>query len=317
MCVAMFAATALVSSAAAAAIRNGVIAYSPPTDEGEPPSVMKIRPDGTGDALLLGPTARLPRGATAPVWSTDGRRLLFLSSGVLWRANADGERIRRIRLHLGRVFLYGFDWSPSGRRVVFAARGGDPSVQRPMIYTIRVNGRRRRALHRGFDPSWSGDGRHIVFTSVRSFGSYQSEDRAQISIMRSNGTRVRALTGGLHDDNPAFSPDGRRVAFVRNSAALQGEEWRIIDVDGHNDTLVRSLDGTSHVRYCPPRWTPDGRALAAIRTTDGPTDNDPSTADFVMIEPSGTNERVLFRFPLMYVARYSMCHFSWRPLVEQ
>ena len=182
-----------------------------------------------------------------------------------------------------------------------------------MIYTITVEGTHRRTVRRGWSPTWSPGGRHIAFLRVQHRGALPGRDRTRIGIMRPNGTRLRFLTPGHNDSAPAFSPDGRSVAYVRNYAGVQGEQWRIIDADGSGARLVRTLNGASNIRYCAPQWSPDGQRLATIRTVDDPTDNDPSTAQFTTVDPSGTDERVAFTFPMGNVPRYSMCDFSWRP----
>lgn len=297
---------------------SGVIAYTHGDGEEPPYSVRLIRPDGTHDVRLLHARRRWQGGSAFGTWSKDGQRLLFArlheggqAASALWTTGRRGQHFHRIPLHLGTVALFGFDWSPSGRRIVFAA---GPALRRPMIYTIGIDGRHRRALRRGWYPTWSAHGGHIAFMRRIHRDVRPGHDTAAIGIMRPDGTRLRILTDGVNDWNPAFSPDGRRVAYVRNFGGLGSAQWRIADVDGSHDTLVRSFDLDSGVQYCEPRWTPDGRRLAAIRTIDGPTDNDPSIAQFTTITPSGTDERIAFTFPLRSVARYSMCFFSWRPV---
>ncbi len=52
--------------------------------------------------------------------------------------------------------------------------------------------------------------------------------------------------------NPAWSPDGRRIAFVQ-----RGDLW-LMDADGsHRDRIVRAAD--------QPAWSPDGRRIAFVR----------------------------------------------------
>ena len=91
-----------------------------------------------------------------PRWSPGGQRLLFWRArepdGVvvdsLWHATATGKRIRRIPLGM-RVVLEGYDWAPNGRRVVFAARAASEPARDPMLYTIALDGTRRRQLRPG------------------------------------------------------------------------------------------------------------------------------------------------------------------------
>jgi hypothetical protein len=232
---------------------------------------------------------------------------------ALWHSNAAGKRITRIPLGLGRVWLAGYDWSPGGGRLVFAASRDAAPPEGPMMYTISVDGTHRRPLHRGWNPSWSDDGRYIVFTSLVYGGLRPDDDKHEISVIRPDGTGYRRLTTSSRDSSPSFSPDGSRVVFVRQPVGLAGDEWRAIDVTGHNETLLATHLWASRFRYCPPRWEPDGKRLAAVRTHSGPTGNDPSTAAFVTVTSTGTDERVAFDFPIHYVAGY-VCDFSWQPI---
>src|SRR4051794_208172 len=91
------------ASIAAAAVRNGLIAYT--VGGGEEDYVMRaIRPDGMHDRRLIAPTpygGGIYRGPSGPQWSSDGKRLLFGAHSHLddpafglKYATASGKRIR-------------------------------------------------------------------------------------------------------------------------------------------------------------------------------------------------------------------------------
>ena len=73
----------------------------------------------------------------------------------------------------------------------------------------------------------------------------------RIVLLPAGGGAVRPLTKGRLDHDPAVSPDGGRVAFVRNR-----DLW-VVGVDGHGVAAV-TTDGRFHD---DPAWTPDGREL--------------------------------------------------------
>jgi TolB protein len=69
-----------------------------------------------------------------------------------------------------------------------------------------------------------------------------------------DGSDVRRLTGSEYSDDPAFSPDGRRIAYERGYGI-----W-VMDADGGRQHEVRSGAGAEAAYY--PAWSPDGRRIA-------------------------------------------------------
>jgi uncharacterized repeat protein (TIGR01451 family) len=159
-------------------------------------------------------------------WSPDGRWLAYISDGPgggdLFVTNVDGSGRRLL------VALPGGEgvpsWSPDGRRIAFANQDG-PYRQ---LYIVDADGANLRQLTRSrainSDPDWSPDGRMLAFVS--------GEPRANVYVMRPDGTGVRRLT---HDDasaDPSWSPDGQRIAFV--SARAGGFDVYTMAADGRD-----------------------------------------------------------------------------------
>jgi hypothetical protein len=75
--------------------------------------------------------------------------------------------------------------------------------------------------------------------------------------MAADGTRQRRLTGGPADDRePAWSPDGRRIAFTRNTRARR--DVYVANHLGHHVRKLRSLPQPAST----PVWSPNGRWIA-------------------------------------------------------
>ena len=124
---------------------------------------------------------------------------------------------------------------------------------------------RRLTDHSGWDfsPSFSPDGRHIVFESYRAEHD-DNNHTADIYVMGSDGSNLTRLTDAPSDDSfPSFSPDGRHLTFVS-------------DRDGNRDIYVMGSDGSNPTRLTDapsddwrPSWSPDGRHIAFVSDRDG------------------------------------------------
>jgi dipeptidyl aminopeptidase/acylaminoacyl peptidase len=80
-----------------------------------------------------------------------------------------------------------------------------------------------------------------------------------LSLMRSDGSGVTDLDPGFagFDDNPSWSPDGKRIAFDRGTSKGSGHEIWLIDATGANLTKLTTESNDA----VDPSWAPDGTRL--------------------------------------------------------
>jgi TolB protein len=222
-----------------------------------------------------GAAQRLTRNRTFdgfPAWSP-ARDVAFVrdvgGNADVFVMSADGAKVRRLTTAPGRD-LYPA-WSPDGRLIAFASnRDGAESE----LYVMRANGKQVRRLTRtprhvdDTQPRFSRDGKRIVFASNRvSFFNYEL-----YSIRVSDGGGLKRLTfwgsgadGAPGDDlMPAYSPDGKRLAFVSDRNG--GYAVWTMRADG---TGLKQVARHAKQNHAFPRFSRDGRRIVYVTFSPG------------------------------------------------
>ena len=187
-----------------------------------------------------------------PSWSADGEKILFTRGDVMtnidiYTMDADGSNVARLTEHPERDQRGAF--SPDGKTVAFVSqRDGDVAV-----WLIDADGANPRKLVKGREPSFSPDGRRVVFTSSA------FHDNDEIYLIDLDGSNRVRLTDNRRkfDWFAAWSPRGDRLAY--NSEAFGGQELMIMRTDGKAQTRITIAEKTYEQE---PAWSPDGKALA-------------------------------------------------------
>lgn len=162
------------------------------------------------------------------------------------------------------------DWSPDGRRIVFALE--DETTSR--LFVINRKGSNMHELTSGFQgqPASTPDGHHVVFEDCEC-------PQQGIFIMRDDGTERRRLTThefeGNPDTDPNVSPDGETVTFVRHKETGVLQALFAMDRDGGN---VRKLVPYRFEIAIKHDWAPDGQRIAVTVNADYPEGRSPNVA---------------------------------------
>jgi TolB protein len=175
--------------------------------------------DGRNERRLTKRAPGLHWPASFPAWSRDGTRIAFSGTRDLYTvAVASGRLTRLTRSQQSWLGNHTAAWSPDGRTIAFS-RSTDAFNND--IFLMRADGTNLRRLTRsqGTDgrlgeelmPSWSPDGRTIVFVSNR-------DGNWELYAIGRDGRGERRLTATPRSDeqNPRWSRDGRRILFVHD-----------------------------------------------------------------------------------------------------
>ena len=223
-----------------------------------------VNADGTGEMLLT-------TGGTYPTWSPDGIELAFAGENIdsaLYRINADGSNRRRESTVEG-AHEYNpshVAWSPSRPSIAFGwtyyDRVCDPydPFECASFEDERLGIRPLGfpdpdhfvGIGAGSDPEWSPNGEEMVHVTERIRVDYYtySGTYGDIRIIGHDGGGGRTIVAGPATDvAPAWSPDGTKIVFNRQSGGSSAVGLWVVDPDGSNP--VRILATGSQ-----PDWQP-------------------------------------------------------------
>jgi len=201
---------------------------TPPTPAA-PPSrdIASIGIDGTGLRVLT-----TGGHSSSPSASPDGKHIAYNcgpdEKPQICVMNVDGSDSKRLTSDETLAF-YNPEWSPTGNSLTYYVERGDRKDQ---IWTMNTDGSGATLLTNNvghnFYPTWSADGRTILFTSNR-------DGTTGLCTMNADGSNLQRLPMGAA--SARFSPDGKKLVMIVGGRT---ETFKIVvaDADGTNARTV-------------------------------------------------------------------------------
>jgi dipeptidyl aminopeptidase/acylaminoacyl peptidase len=260
-------------------------------------TTMNIEKDDSSTRVWMAPTAGgdpIPmtaegKSASRPRWSPDGRFLAFLAAAdggktqvwTLFRQGGDSQQLTKT---LQGVSSY--EWSPDGKRMVLVLQ--DP---RPEELEKKKDGEKKSKT----TPPWVITRRQFKTDYV----GYLDSRRTHLFVLDVAAKTTSQITSGDYDDSsPAWSPDGRLIAFVSNRTAdpdgnYNTDVWVVAaDNPDRGETLIQVTNSLGPDES--PAWSPDGELIVHRSATD--TDAVVYATFHLAVTPSaGGSSRVLTR----------------------
>jgi Tol biopolymer transport system component len=288
---------------AAGALVACVALVGPAETSATAPSVAAVVFERGGElfsvSLSGGTATRLTRTRTdmyEPAISPDHRRVAFTLP------RSEGIATMRIDGSDRRVVTRGPDadpaWSPDGRMIYFARTTGTWRVKScESIFAVPARGGDARRITRGhrgghYDPAPSPDGKAIAVSHWNACEGGTSSPH--LRVFTPSGRPTHALARLPHNgfgeyrferSCPAWSPDGKRLAFLSNS------DLAVVNRDGSR--YRRLIRGGGFLYYRVPAWAPNGAWIAWVRPTPAGK-RGRSRWEVVVVRPNGSGLRRLF-----------------------
>ena len=221
-------------------------------------TIQAVNAEGKSRTLVTAPTgARL----NSPSWSGDGKLAWIQFAGAKSLLMVDGKQSAAFN----DVFPFPVNWLPGGR-LLYTGNGkihitsldsGDTSE---VAFEARITLNRPAYTRKHFDleskgdktvkgivsPTLSPDGQRVVFEALN-----------QLWLMEIGGKPVALTNDKFYKEDPAWSPDGRSIAYSSDKAGTP--DLYILDLATKSEKRVTSFEDSAEVSGA---WSPDGKSLA-------------------------------------------------------
>ena len=253
-----------------------------------------VVPTAGGEAI---PMTTKGVNSSRPRWSPDGKFLAFLSargSGdkdgpktQVWTLNRSGGEAQQLTETMQGVSS--FEWSPKGDRLVLVL--SDPSPEE--LEAAEAKEKSIEKIKPSTPKPWVID--RLQFKQDNA--GYLDRLRSHLYVFEVAGKKLMQVTSGDYDDgDPAWSPDGRFLAFTSNRSEdpdhnFNSDIW-VVAADNPDKGMTLTRLTKNAGSDDSPAWSPDGKWVAYVSQTDAKA-LDYATQHLAMVGAQGGVEKVL------------------------
>jgi Tol biopolymer transport system component len=241
--------------------------------------LMKVALDNSG-AFFVVEDKQLTTDAgdkSFPAWSPDGKKLLYSAPsggrtlGIdIWMLDLEAPETPAVNLSQHQGEDTQAAWSPDGNSIAFTNRGANGNDLR-QLYLMNADGSNIQRLSlefQEFSPTWSPDQLYLAYV-ISASSHYIMYLRTAVdgyaSPVKFDTQEVLGRQGDVAD--PAWSPDGDLIAYVRMEGAS-----RNIFLTRFSDRGSRNISITQTGRDTEPAFSDDGQWIAFTSGRDGSKD---------------------------------------------
>jgi dipeptidyl aminopeptidase/acylaminoacyl peptidase len=231
-----------------------------------------------------------PESESMPRWSPDGKYLAFVSSrqgakdGQVWLLNRAGGEAVKVTDVKGGVADYA--WAPDGTRLALVVNDPDP---------LDADDDKEKEKKEGTPktPKPIVVDRYHFKADIR---GYLRGERSHLYLFDLSSKKAERLTsGGFDEEFPAWSPDGKQVAFIRTHG--EGDVDKVPNkdlfaIEARAGAEPRRLTTSTAEETGRVAWSPDGRSIACL-LGDEPKWSAYDLAKLIVVPAAGGPPRVL------------------------
>jgi Tol biopolymer transport system component len=246
-----------------------------------PPSTLWVIPATGGAAKQITHDGNPSGGHGSICWSPDGKRIVFVTTDLgvvkmdLWSVAADGGDLKKLSANFKLRAIYDPVYTPDGRSIYYVGPVGAASwgvLRLPVSpETGDAIGEPQVVKETGATVNKylkiSADGKRLIHSQLMMTSNIWSihiqapgSEAKEAPVLLTQDTTYRK-------SYPSFSPDGKRIAFQRNSVGGSLDIW-MMDADGKNSTQL-TTDPAGDVF---PSWFPGGKRIAFLSDRQGHND---------------------------------------------